>query len=186
MSGSTVYLVFILLCFALIACTAKKRTSIYRILFDGVPEEVGDIVLQDSLAISDSTEFENAQNSKIINTEFYFHAVYQQKECDACHEISQGNVLLEQPPELCYGCHDDYREENTVLHGPVGAGMCLTCHNPHFAKNEKLLLKKKDELCLDCHESGLVYQNEVHDGVERSDCLECHNPHASQEMYMLN
>jgi len=66
-----------------------------------------------------------------------------QKGCASCHaEIDASTVphkskgksangLAAESPALCANCHDKKLFEGKVVHGPVAAGMCLGCHNPH-------------------------------------------------------
>jgi hypothetical protein len=47
--------------------------------------------------------------------------------------------LRAQGAELCYSCHDRVREQvgsSSFIHGPVAAGFCIVCHDPHGA-NER-------------------------------------------------
>ncbi len=64
-------------------------------------------------------------------------------------KIAKG--LAAEPPALCYACHEEKGFQGKVTHGPVAAGMCTTCHNPHASDQAGLLTKAPSLMCLDCH-----------------------------------
>jgi predicted CXXCH cytochrome family protein len=59
--------------------------------------------------------------------------------------------------ELCTNCHTEYspgEPENAGLwlHGPVGTGWCVTCHEPHSSLQSDLLRSEPTaKLCGACH-----------------------------------
>jgi predicted CXXCH cytochrome family protein len=90
--------------------------------------------------------------------------------------------------QTCLTCHDkDVKSDDghvvkgmkatltqsAFLHGPIRAGSCSNCHDPHGAKHDSLLTKsfptnfytpfklEKYELCFSCHEQQLVLQKET-------------------------
>jgi predicted CXXCH cytochrome family protein len=103
-------------------------------------------------------------------------------------------------PALCANCHDNKLFEGKIVHGPVAAGMCLGCHDPHGSDNIGLLKKEPATLCLDCHpdirkgphviagftRSGHPLGNdarEVQDPLrpgKKFYCAGCHEPHRSE------
>jgi predicted CXXCH cytochrome family protein len=86
-----------------------------------------------------------------------------QMGCKTCHDqLDAGAVphkskgkfakgLSAEPPALCTNCHESKMFQGKVIHGPVAAGMCVACHNPHASDNVGLLTKEPAALCLDCH-----------------------------------
>jgi predicted CXXCH cytochrome family protein len=135
-----------------------------------------------------------------------------QMGCESCHaEIDASTLphkskgkstkgLLAEAPALCANCHDKQLFEGKVVHGPVAAGMCLGCHNPHASDYLGLLKKEPATLCLDCHpdikkgphviagftRSGHPLGNEakeVQDPLrpgKKFYCAGCHEPHRSE------
>jgi predicted CXXCH cytochrome family protein len=83
--------------------------------------------------------------------------------CKTCHDqLDATNVphkstgkapkgLSDESPALCGRCHQKALFEGKLVHGPVAAGMCAACHDPHAADNVGLLKKDPAALCLDCH-----------------------------------
>lgn len=165
----------------LAACSTSKNHKILSVFFDGVPEPQKTTVRagSDSSAVSmlDRTE---ANVQKIT-----FHPPFQERECDSCHEVDNGNVLVDEQPELCFNCHDDFRTELAVLHAPVEEGTCTECHNPHKSKNQKLLVVARGDICFECHDVDDVKSNESHEDIELNACLECHNPHGGDDEFLF-
>ncbi len=115
--------------------------------------------------------------------------------CDLCHvstdeihpkEGIKGFKLYEEIPELCYLCHDDYRD-NKYLHDP--AKNCLSCHSPHNGEKPKLLSTNFNENCKSCHEDVFNYAENSsfpHTPLgDKGECIECHSPHSSMEKRLL-
>jgi predicted CXXCH cytochrome family protein len=86
-----------------------------------------------------------------------------QMGCKTCHDqLDASSVphksggkapkgLSAEAPALCVTCHESKLFEGKLVHGPVGAGMCTGCHDPHSSANVGLLTKEPAALCLDCH-----------------------------------
>jgi predicted CXXCH cytochrome family protein len=144
--------------------------------------------------------------------------------CHNAHASDQPDLLRHRMDQVCLSCHDkpllaaDGRKiqnmapvlgSSQFLHGPIRAGSCSGCHDPHGAKEEGLLERsfpksfytsfdvKKYALCFSCHESELVLEEKTanltnfRDGdrnlhfvhVNRDDkgrsCKSCHAIHGS-------
>jgi predicted CXXCH cytochrome family protein len=124
--------------------------------------------------------------------------------CLTCHDKpvqgSDGRAIASMKPVLT---------QSKFLHGPIRAGSCSGCHDPHGAKFAGLLARqfpdtfytrfdvKKYELCFSCHEPEMVLEEKTatltnfRDGqtnlhfvhVNRDDkgrsCKTCHSLHGS-------
>ncbi len=90
--------------------------------------------------------------------------------------------LLNDVPDLCYACHDEYGKGKTV-HSPAGDGECMECHNPHSTDEAALLKAPMGEVCGECHETA--EGKFVHGPVADGDCTACHNPHETDTDSLL-
>ncbi len=117
------------------------------------------------------------------------HPSYVKGQCGACHTTKNAKSpdLKMEMPELCYSCHTNY-EENDFIHGPVGAGACTLCHNPHESKNKNLLTTSTvNELCTSCHSTKgdmLKSGENIHPPVQDS-CINCHDAHGQKHKFQL-
>ncbi|MFC1733804.1 cytochrome c3 family protein [candidate division KSB1 bacterium] len=167
------------------ACSPKSNYKVLSVFFDGVPNPS----TADSIARIDSinqTIELSLQSIEKAKSQFVFHPPYLEKYCASCHDQSYMGQFLETMPGLCYQCHENFGDLYKVMHGPVDAGFCSECHNPHMSKNESLLLRTGQELCLYCHSHADVFKNEVHADIENTDCTECHNPHGGDDRFIFN
>ncbi|NOY60272.1 MAG: hypothetical protein GXO75_15285 [Calditrichaeota bacterium] len=170
----------------ILACSSGNRYKWLSFFFDDVPNPNAKIAKTDSLQADSSKSAFNARQIRPSKPLYIFHAPYQEKACDDCHDLAYSSRLLQPQPQLCYQCHEDFKEQFAVLHGPVASGHCTACHNPHMAKNKKLLKRKGQQLCLYCHELSDILKNDVHQDIDNTDCTECHNPHGGEDEYLLN
>ncbi len=103
------------------------------------------------------------------------------RECTACHRPHAGEfpkLLVKTVPLLCGECHDlpTVPPAGEKIHGPVLAGMCGNCHNPHQGPGS-LMAKPGGAVCLVCHPQPLPQGGSVHSPVEDGDCASCHFAH---------
>ncbi len=178
-------LFFLMLTAFIISCSVRSNYKTLNFFFDGV----ADPRIADSIALADSLKNSEAKSSnsfEVVKSEFVFHPPYKEKECGICHNRNSMGKLTEPMPGLCYQCHDNFSELYIVLHGPVDAGFCTECHNPHMNKNENLLIRHGQELCLYCHNSEDIVNSEAHSDIEDTFCTECHNPHGGEDRYIFN
>jgi len=112
--------------------------------------------------------------------------------CTDCHEeVSTPHPakgvktfkLLNDMPDLCSTCHDEYGKKKTV-HSPVEDGSCTECHDPHSSAEPKLMKKPVGQVCKDCHEDPTSQPN-LHSPVEDGDCTSCHDPHETDTKALL-
>ena len=122
-------------------------------------------------------------------------------QCTYCHE--QGSqpakyrVAEQSDAALCGDCHSDKLADfrkNKFVHGPVAAGLCLVCHDPHASNEVAQLNMPVNQLCLNCHE-GVDTKVHVLRGISSGKshplsgevdpstpgrmftCVSCHDPH---------
>ena len=209
-----VFIISVVVCLALAqGCGGPNSRKVLRFFFDGVPEADTTTTLQS--AVEDVRKQRELQRQASIDSlrklnEFQTHPPYAARECSSCHNMpnkrervntmsftpgEQGEVSswLALPLEsLCFKCHSDkseqYAEDNgLMIHDPVAAGECVTCHHPHRSRNKSLLLAETArELCLECHDESIPEGEGDHPELEDTDdCTDCHNPHLSEDEYLL-
>lgn len=93
----------------------------------------------------------------------------------------------------CTSCHDDVTARG-VLHGPVAAGRCSTCHVvDSVGGRRRVMLKNRASsrdtaaLCITCHEDigERLKQPYRHAPVAAGNCTACHDPHGSPFRFQL-
>ena len=169
----------------LIACSQTKRQQVLSIFFDGVPS--ADSIQTSGSVNPDADSKARAANESSRNKPTYFyHVVYEDKQCEACHDPENANRITAELPDLCYQCHLDFSEEYENLHVPVAMGECGECHHPHQAKHEKLLIDQIQVLCFACHAEDDIRSSDTHSEIGDTSCSDCHNPHGSENDYLFN
>ena len=120
--------------------------------------------------------------------------------CETCHgpgaeHVNSGGdktkifVFKDQAPEViskrCLSCHSLKQEHANFLrsaHADAGVS-CISCHSPHFAKEQRrLLVEKQPQLCYTCHteqkaDFSKPFRHRVNEGLLK--CTDCHNVHGS-------
>jgi predicted CXXCH cytochrome family protein len=178
-----------------VGCSSSAKFSVSNLLFDGVkhPDSLRAEAHRDSLeaarivalAMDGDQQVIPAGNQDLITK----HPPYEDGDCTVCHESGDpksfsGTAALVDPIRvLCLDCHDDLsheelQEEYAWVHGPVAAGACNGCHNPHQSTFENLLLADgARDLCLRCHGEAAVNASPSHTDVTGADCTSCHGAH---------
>lgn len=134
----------------------------------------------------------NAQKGRTVPKSakhFYVHSNPVTLDCKECHKLRRGKYnfkrIIPARSTCTTKCHTDIGKSAHV-HGPVGAGICISCHNPHGSYQPMAIERTGQELCLVCHEakraefSAAVVHAPVKDG-----CIDCHNPHESPMRFQL-
>jgi len=172
-----------LLLAGLLGCQASTRYRALCLLFDGVPVPKGMESCDGTTGVDGKAVFDKAEKNSEDNTGHYTeHGPYAAKLCEGCHQ-RQTNKLLFPVEDLCFNCHT-LDTSTKRIHGPLAAGGCVVCHNPHGSGNEYLLVSKAKEFCLYCHKQADILKKEVHRAGENG-CTNCHDPHGSDNDYLL-
>jgi len=110
--------------------------------------------------------------------------------CTSCHSPHQSPYkyqLYNEPPKLCFMCHDESMAKGKFVHVPVAAGGCTICHNPHESDSPKMLIATGNDVCFTCHTDkadAFKKAKFIHKPV-RQKCVNCHSPHATNYKYQL-
>ncbi|MFH7319805.1 cytochrome c3 family protein [Desulfurivibrio sp. D14AmB] len=119
---------------------------------------------------------------------FYVHSNPQPQDCRECHRLrnERYNFTRIIPAQSdCIKCHADMGKASYV-HGPVGAGVCISCHNPHGSTNPLSMERVGQDLCLVCHQENLEEFAGAHiHAPVAAGCVDCHNPHESPMRFQL-
>jgi predicted CXXCH cytochrome family protein len=103
--------------------------------------------------------------------------------------------------DACLKCHKDVMR-GSFKHGPVDAGYCTVCHDPHASEKADGLRKSVWDLCVTCHETKAT-ERHVLVGVKkkrnfshptkskssrhgkRLTCSSCHDPHSAESSHLF-
>lgn len=208
-------LVLLAILVGMVSCATERRYRVLSFVFDGVPDPNAPVVAEEA----DKPEADRGVAALgpvdvpgPMVASGSFHPPYVAHECEVCHVMAgaedRGRVptfmvggegaptgsLVEPAEQLCVMCHGEFEgaaaaAEGLWLHGPVGAGACTYCHNPHRSPNKRLLRAAQPRvLCLQCHDATRLDTNEDHpplEELEGEDCTECHNPHQGTTRFLL-
>jgi predicted CXXCH cytochrome family protein len=98
--------------------------------------------------------------------------------------------------DTCLKCHSDVMS-GPFKHGPIDAGYCTLCHDPHASENAAWLRKPAWDLCTTCHDEKVterhvlagLKENASHPTKHKRDparrgkrmtCVSCHGPHSAE------
>lgn len=112
-------------------------------------------------------------------------------DCKTCHKFRRGKFDFKKnvPARAdctTAKCHGNKLADKEYVHGPVGAGVCVSCHNPHGSFRARQIARDDRTLCMVCHQAKEEEFNKkvVHAPVEEG-CSTCHDPHQSDKRYQL-
>lgn len=121
---------------------------------------------------------------------FFVHAKPAVLNCQDCHKKRRGKfdfkrIIPSRANCTTGNCHSNMGKAAHV-HGPVGAGVCISCHSPHGSYEPMAIERTGQELCLVCHQAKREEFNDsvVHAPV-KDGCVDCHNPHESPMRFQL-
>ncbi|MEI6575404.1 MAG: cytochrome c3 family protein [Bacteroidota bacterium] len=179
------HILLFLLMGMLVSCSPITSYRILSFLFDGVPNFTKTRIYHplDTLKPGNGVPA-LASFAAVPVAELVTHPPYGNHKCTCCHEEGLKSAVKPMPG-VCYGCHDDFKDQYAFVHGPVGGGYCTACHSPHTAKLPKLLKRKGQQLCTQCHVLTEVMKNKAHSSIGSNDCTSCHNPHGGATRYAL-
>ena len=103
--------------------------------------------------------------------------------------------------DACLKCHSDVMS-GPFKHGPIDAGYCTLCHDPHASENAAWLRKPAWDLCTTCHDEKAterhvlvgMKKNATHPTKHKRDparrgkrmtCVSCHGPHSAENRYLF-
>lgn len=112
------------------------------------------------------------------------HTVSDEKQCISCHNPHGGDNEFVLRRESCYNCHDDFKNQYKILHGPVNSAACYLCHSHHIEGTSNLISTGQD-ICLVCHDKTSIFENENHNSIGSETCTTCHNPHGGDNRSFL-
>ena len=110
--------------------------------------------------------------------------------CKDCHRFKKGKYDFKRVKPAAANCTTSRCHQKVTkgahVHGPVGAGVCIACHNPHGSTNDKFLERDGQDLCIICHQARKAEfsQKVIHAPVEDG-CIDCHDPHSSSMRFQL-
>jgi len=165
----------------IIGCASDTGDRLKRFFFE-IPDE--------SVTESDSIRAQHphdgatdAPSDKLILPEPRFasiHAPFADHECSACHDMSAKMAVAEDQIDSCGECHEDYFDEDLVMHEVVADGDCSLCHLPHRSEHRALLTQPLPDLCTDCHDMDDL-DEETHPVAKVNNCTACHSAHFGGE-----
>ncbi len=120
---------------------------------------------------------------------YYVHANPTELDCKECHKLRRGKFNFKRitpAASTCTtNCHTDIGK-GAHVHGPVGAGICISCHSPHGSYEPLAIARTGQELCLVCHQAKREeFKDDVIHAPVKEGCIDCHNPHESSMRYQL-
>lgn len=122
---------------------------------------------------------------------YYTHSsIGREEQCQDCHNLKgepfSYNKMI--PSATCASaqCHSQMGKGNFV-HGPVGSGTCIACHNPHGTSFKSMITRPGAKGCYICHEAEAEeFKGKViHAPVSEGGCIDCHDPHQSSLKFQL-
>lgn len=112
-------------------------------------------------------------------------------DCVPCHggrpdpNSTDTAGLVASIPGLCSTCHKEYASLDGWVHGPVGTGDCLFCHQPHWGDGRSSLTRPVPELCHQCHTIEMLKLVNNHSYDSHRHCSECHESHSGSNRMLL-
>lgn len=194
------FVLFSLVWGVLAGCSERKTTharivhfdkatfhNVLTLFFDGVPP------LEDEIAGAGLINTEPGAGGpdvrKFPEVNWCIHDPLQ--DCVRCHgnkqqeSFSREVQLAATVPALCYQCHESLAPAalNGWVHGPVAAGQCLVCHEPHKTTTPHLLRDLIPAMCYSCHQELADEMGLKNVKASHSQCMSCHFAHTGPKPY---
>jgi predicted CXXCH cytochrome family protein len=122
---------------------------------------------------------------------YYIHfPIEREDQCQDCHNVKGGTPNYKKmiPSATCASaqCHPQMGKGKFV-HGPIGSGTCIACHNPHGTPNKNIITRPGGDGCYICHDTKIeeFKGKVVHQPISGGECIECHDPHQSGLKFQL-
>jgi predicted CXXCH cytochrome family protein len=113
---------------------------------------------------------------------YRYHKPVLEGRCAECHAgVRQGGAGAE--GQTCKSCHRKLAVIFPYVHGPLAAGKCVVCHEPHGSSWPALTIGEPRAMCTACHDQ--LSSREHIDKARTRVCYLCHNPHASMNRRLL-
>jgi predicted CXXCH cytochrome family protein len=113
---------------------------------------------------------------------YRYHVPVLEHRCAECHAgVRRKSATAE--ADTCKPCHRKLAVIYPYVHGPLAAGKCVVCHDPHGSRWPSLTVSEPRAMCASCHDQPGSAEH-----VEKSRtrvCYLCHNPHASMNRKFL-
>ncbi len=121
---------------------------------------------------------------------YYSHGILKKSDCKICHAEEDTTAINISDEVLCSKCHES-KKTLKYLHGPVAAGSCTVCHDPHGQTNRYFLVSQGEKLCLTCHAEKEILLHFIDKSSANTEFLKskgcgfCHDPHQSDKKFLL-
>jgi predicted CXXCH cytochrome family protein len=109
------------------------------------------------------------------SSSYAYHQAVVDGNCGDCHRKGAAKGDAEKA-DACYRCHPVGKY--VYWHGPVSAGACTFCHDPHGSVDPAMLKHEERRLCISCHDQP---SSKKHIEGEKKECRSCHDPHGSND-----
>lgn len=159
------------------ACSPPARHATLTLFFDGVPDLPSPVENKPMQVLAAH------DGPRVRKPGYRAHGPYGARLCSACHLSTASNSFVVPKEKLCQNCHD-FPLDKAHLHGPVAAGGCISCHDPHGSAHPSLLVADPATFCYRCHEQQDVASLPAHKETTKA-CTECHDPHQSDREHLL-
>ncbi|TAK51073.1 MAG: hypothetical protein EPO24_16185 [Bacteroidetes bacterium] len=114
-----------------------------------------------------------------------FHNSILEQSCTSCHEGLPSADSGASMNADCSLCHKE-RTVGALIHSPVEAKECGTCHTWSSDKKSVVVESGVPETCFGCHsEIQETIDNATVPHPVASECGTCHSPHNSREQHLL-
>ena len=159
------------------SCSSEKNYKVLSFFFDGVPDPNAPVLAEGE------EQSGNGTGPKMLAI---VHKPYAEGKCGECHEgdTSKFDSFQKLSSDICMKCHAKVLNQYPVMHGPVSAGECLLCHNPHESSVKGMLNDDAPAVCMQCHVSEFLPQDTEHQDIKRN-CLDCHAAHGGEKHGLL-